>query len=339
MKKYILIILLAFISHSFFSQHNNEGIKWLSIQEALKLQETEPKTILIDMYTSWCGWCKKMDAETFSNPTIANYINTNFYPVKFDAEGFDTVEYKGEKLYNPSPFGTKRSANNFAVKMLNGRLSYPTIVYIDYEWNVNPVPGYMSVKDIEPILIYFAERVNKQSDYQLFLKDFTNTFYSDSTSYNTADINWIDINECIELMKTKKKKVFLFINSDYSNVSKIILASTLKHQIIADYINNNFYPVKINYDMKDSLKFNEGIYINEKKIAGYPHQFVLALLQPEIRLPSIVLFDEEFKILNIARAYYPPTTIERLLEYFSNNYYKNNVDWLKFNENFKSKIE
>lgn len=339
MKK-LLIIFLLFVSYSLFSQQfNKSAVKWLTIQEAIKLQETNPKTIMIDMYTSWCGWCKKMDAETFTNPSIAEYINTNFYPVKFDAEGFDTVEYKGEKYFNPSPLGTKRSPNKFAVKMLNSRLSYPTIVYIDYEWNPVTVPGFMSVKDIEPILIYFAERVNKQADYQLFYSDFKDTFYADSTTITTAKINWIDIKDCIELMKTNPKKIFLFVASEYSNVSKIMLSSTIRHPVIADYINNNYYPVKINYDMKDTLTFSDGaVFTNEGKVKGYPHKFVLALLQPELRFPAVVFFDEDFKLLNIQRAYVPTIVLEKILDYFGADHYKNQVDWIKFNENYKSKL-
>ena len=79
----------------------------------------------------------------------------------------------------------------YEVITLNGRMSYPTIVYIDYEGNVNPVPGFMDVKSIEPILVYFTERINKNCDFNDFRQDFINTFSPDSTSKTEGNINWI----------------------------------------------------------------------------------------------------------------------------------------------------
>ncbi|MDR2836683.1 MAG: DUF255 domain-containing protein [Bacteroidales bacterium] len=336
MKKLFFISILISFFICTFGQKAKE-IKWLTIQQALKLQDSIPKTIMIDMFTDWCGWCKKMDAETFHNPSIVDYVNENFYAVKFDAEGFDTVVYKGKTLINSR--GGKRQPNDFALEMLGGRMSYPTIVYIDFEGMVNPVPGYMSAADIEPILIYFAERINKTADYQLYVQDFKNTFNPDETAKTSGEINWISIENCIELMKTNPKKIFLFVNSEYNNSSKIMLGSALRHPTITDYINKNFYAVKLDFDYQDTIKFADGNFINEKQQLGYPHQFIMAVLQPEIRLPSIVFFDEAFRIITPVKGYFPATTIERYLEFFSDNNFKTNEDWEKFNKNFKSKIQ
>ncbi|MEL7425057.1 MAG: DUF255 domain-containing protein, partial [Bacteroidota bacterium] len=42
-----------------------EEIQWLSWDEAIARMATEPKKIFVDVYTGWCGWCKRMDATTF----------------------------------------------------------------------------------------------------------------------------------------------------------------------------------------------------------------------------------------------------------------------------------
>ncbi|MBP9152977.1 MAG: DUF255 domain-containing protein, partial [Flavobacteriales bacterium] len=68
------------------SSKNQEEIKWVSLEEADALRRTEPRKILIDVYTDWCGWCKKMDASTFKDPKVVAYINANYYAVKLDAE-------------------------------------------------------------------------------------------------------------------------------------------------------------------------------------------------------------------------------------------------------------
>lgn len=330
--KFIIILLIFIVSQiNLNSQAQSQEVRvnWMKFEDAIKAQKENPKTILIDMYTNWCGWCKKMDAETFSNPDIANYINTFFYPVKFNAEGFDTIEYQG-KIYTNTGTGN-RSSHQLAQLLLNGRMSYPTIVYIDFENNVNPVPGFMDVKNIEPILVYFAERINKQCEYNDFKTDFFNTFYPDSSSYNTASINWININELDQKLKEKPKKFFIFINSNYNTGSKIMIGSAFKHPVIARLINENFYPIKIDYDSNDTINFLNHSFINEQKSPGYPHQLPIALLQPDIRLPSTAFFDKDYSYIFPLRGYYPPKVLERYLKFMIQDLHKNGGDWQKFN--------
>lgn len=333
----LLIVLSPLLLSSQVQIQNNAKINWLTIQEAVKLQEENPKTILIDMYTDWCGWCKKMDAETFDNPNIANYINTYYYPVKFDAEGKDTIVFRGQTYTSQNL--SQRSTHQLANFLMNGRMSYPTIVYIDYEFNINPVPGFMNSSTIEPLLIYFSERINKNADYSHFAQDFKNTYDPDSTAKVDGNINWLNIDAANMLIKEKPKKMLVFINSEYNNGSKIMLASSFRHPVISNYINENFYPVKFNYDTKDSVSFLGNIFINEQKAPGYPNQLAIALLQPDIRLPSIVFFDEKLGLIFALRGYYPPQTLERYLDFIGNDLYKNGTDWMKFNESFKSKLD
>ena len=128
MKSIITLCISVFISIIIFAQTiapTPNQVNWMSFEEAIKLHEENPKTILIDMYTDWCGWCKKMDAETFSNPQIASYINANFYPVQFNAEGTDTVEYKGKSYVNLNT--GRRSSHQLAQELMGGRMSYPQL--------------------------------------------------------------------------------------------------------------------------------------------------------------------------------------------------------------------
>ncbi|HUM32628.1 MAG TPA: DUF255 domain-containing protein [Bacteroidales bacterium] len=328
------IITLNNLNHS-YSQESL--IKWMSFEDAIKAHKENPKTIFIDMYTDWCGWCKKMDRETFSNPDIANYINTYFYPVKFNAERTDTVEYNGTKYINPN--SGPRSSHQLAQVLLNGRMSYPTIVYIDFENNVHPVPGYMDVQNIEPILVYFAERLNKNCDYSDFRVDFFNTFYPNENSYNTASINWISFETLDKKMKENPKKFLILVNSNYNNSSKVLLGSALKHPVIARLINENFYSVKIDYDTNDTIVFMNNKFFNEQKAPNYPHQLPIALLQPDIRLPSIAFFDKDYNYIFPLRGYFPPKTLERYLKFMIQDLHKTGGDWQKFNQEFIPEIK
>jgi thioredoxin-related protein len=118
------------------------AINWMSWEEAMTASEEEPKKIFIDVYTDWCGWCKRMDANTFTDESIIDYMNENFYAVKFNAEGKEDKSYKGRKLVYRADAG-RRGVHELAIVLLNGRLGYPSFVYLDEQQDPLKIsPGY-----------------------------------------------------------------------------------------------------------------------------------------------------------------------------------------------------
>jgi len=174
MKKEVLIFLVALFlaPTSLFSQK----INWVSIEEAEKLNREKPKKIMVDVYTDWCGWCKKMDKETFGNPVIAGFINEHYYAVKLNAEGKDEIIFNGT-TYKFIAQGA-RGYHELAAGLLNGKMSYPSIAYLNEELQLlGAVPGYMTPGSIEPLLNYIAE--NKFTDQSL--EDYQKSFQSKLT--------------------------------------------------------------------------------------------------------------------------------------------------------------
>ena len=135
-------------------------IKWYTFEEAVALAEKNPKNIFIDFYTSWCGWCKVMDKNTFADPTIAALMNKYFYPVKFDAEGKDPVNFKG-KTYNFVAQGN-RGYHELAASIMQGQMSYPTFIFLTPAFEIiSPVQGYVKKEDFEPIVSYLGQDLYK----------------------------------------------------------------------------------------------------------------------------------------------------------------------------------
>ena len=122
MKKALLILLLVTFSTIVAQDHK---INWLSIEEVEVLQQKEPRKVLMDVYTTWCGPCKMMMRNTFTNKDVINYVNKNFYAVKFDAESGEDVTFKGTSYKNPSynPNARRKSPHQFAQAL--GISSYP----------------------------------------------------------------------------------------------------------------------------------------------------------------------------------------------------------------------
>lgn len=137
-----------------------EQIRWHTLNEAIELNKKEPRKFMVDVYTDWCGWCKRMDANTFSNEKIASYLNEHFYAVKFNAEMKDSLTL-GNRTYYFVDQG-KRGYHEVAAILTKGRLSYPTIVYLDEELrHIQIEPGYKTPEQLSSKLTYYNEEKYK----------------------------------------------------------------------------------------------------------------------------------------------------------------------------------
>lgn len=136
-----------------------QEIEWMTMNEALEAQKSEPRKIIMDAYTTWCGPCKMLDKNTFSNKDVIEYINENYYAVKFNAEGPEEIQYKQYLFKNPGYDPERKGRNSqhsFARALkISG---YPTIVFFDEEGNlINPIKGYRTPKQLEIFLKMFAK--------------------------------------------------------------------------------------------------------------------------------------------------------------------------------------
>ncbi len=142
--KYLISAFVLFITLTISAQEVN----WVDIETAAEQVKANPeKKIFIDFYTSWCGWCKRMDKSTFKDPSIVERLNTEFIPVKFDAEGKEPIVYNGKEYKYMK--GGRRGVHTFAYYILQGGLSYPSFVVIDEKnKTANIIKGYKNPDDL-----------------------------------------------------------------------------------------------------------------------------------------------------------------------------------------------
>ena len=175
-----LSFIFIFILNISYSQEVN----WISMDKAQELQKKVPKNIMMDVYTDWCGPCKLMDKNTFQNPDVANFLNENFYAVKFNAEGNSTLKHNGKVFSNPGYSSSKsgrNSTHNFTKYL--GVYGYPTIVFFDDASNpIAPITGYLTPEQIEIYLNLFSDKkylnIKSQEDFKVFIENFESKFKS-----------------------------------------------------------------------------------------------------------------------------------------------------------------
>lgn len=166
--KNLILLVMALFSFAGIAQ---EEINWMTIEEVQEAAKKEPRKVLIDVYTNWCGWCKRMDQNTFSNPKIAEYINENYYAVKFNAEQKDSVQFQDHTFKYVAQ--GKRGYHELAAALLNGKMSYPHMVYLDENLQlIQAVPGYQDAPAFEKVIKFFAQDEFKEQSFDEYQKNF-----------------------------------------------------------------------------------------------------------------------------------------------------------------------
>ncbi|WP_116124252.1 thioredoxin family protein [Lewinella sp. IMCC34183] len=163
--KFLLSLLLLCTAASLSAQ-----IEWLSWEEAIVRNEREPRKLLVDVYTDWCGWCKHMDKTSFREPAVVAYVSENFYAVKLDAEQEETITFDGHDFaYDPTV--GRRGVHSLAVALLDGRMSYPSIVYLDDEQKrITISPGFKEGPQLLRELTYVGGDHFKSTTFQDYVE-------------------------------------------------------------------------------------------------------------------------------------------------------------------------
>ena len=165
-------LLVSFLSMGMTpAPHEGEEIQWVSIEEAYELAQQDGKKILIDFYTDWCGWCKKLDADTYSKSAVIEYINETYHAVKFDAERKEALTLAG-RTYSFINQG-RRGVHEFAAVMMNGKPSYPSTSVLDANLRpITTVPGYHGPQEMLMILSFLGGDYYQTTSWEEYQRNY-----------------------------------------------------------------------------------------------------------------------------------------------------------------------
>jgi len=172
MKKLLVLFLIATTATM-----TAQKINWMSMGDALAAQKKEPKKIFMDAYTTWCGPCKLLDKNTFSDPKVIKYINENFYAVKFNAEGTEEITYEGFRYTNPNHVpGKRRNSQHLFAHALKIR-AYPSLAFFESDGGfIQTVPGYRTPQQLEIYLKMIASGDYKELTTAAAWKEYQENF-------------------------------------------------------------------------------------------------------------------------------------------------------------------
>lgn len=177
MKKLLLVLTVLFAGAVSAQQ-----INWMSMNDALAAQKKAPKKIFMDVYTTWCGPCKLLDKNTFSDPKVIKFINDNYYAVKFNAEGTEEITYQDFTYTNPNHQAERKGRNttHFFADALK-LTGYPSLVFFQDDGTlIQALPGYRTPQQLEIYLKMIAnddyKKLTTAEAWEKYQKNFKSTF-------------------------------------------------------------------------------------------------------------------------------------------------------------------
>lgn len=294
-------------------------VKWMSLAEAEAAVAKQAKPVIVDVYTDWCGWCKHMMRTTFSEPAIANYINTNFYPVRLNAESKDTMVFLGEKYVNAS--SGSRPPHELAIKLLQGKLSYPTLLFMSNNFQYKLiVPGFQSATDLEPFLVYMVEYVFNTSSIEAFQTAYKRFQHPDSTYLDQSELKWISMKDYLNQPSGTDKKALVFISTPWCNSGRAFREGILCDSAVVRQISTYFTPVYFDAESKDTLIFNNAPF-NNAGTYGPIHSLAVHLCNNRLILPSMVFLNSKGEVISSVPQFRTLSDMHWILDYFGRDKY------------------
>jgi len=170
--KNILFVLLLFTTKPGVSQSESSvKIDWTTWENVLTKTQSASRKVMVFVTTDWAGWGKRMESEINKTQEIIKLLNNNYYVIKMDAEQKEDISISG-RIYRYIPNG-RRGYNELAAELLNGRMSYPAIVFLDEKLSkITFINGYQTPIKMDAILNYFAKDIYKEITFEQYWRNY-----------------------------------------------------------------------------------------------------------------------------------------------------------------------
>ena len=150
-------------------------------------------------------------------------------------------------------------------------------------------------------------------------------------------IKWLTVQEAYVLTQKKPKKFVVDVYTDWCGWCKVMDRETFSKPAIVDYVNENYYAVKLNAEQTDDITLGKQTF---KYVSGGSrgvHELAAALLKNQMSYPTTVFLDEKFQLIQPIAGYLEPRMFHQIITYFGQNYHqKESFDQYKLGTYAKS---
>ncbi len=132
-------------------------IVWLNYEEGLKKGKSENKNIFVDFYTDWCGWCKKLDKDVYSDSAVKVVLAHHFITVKTNAESSRRFTLDDGKEYTDASLARE----------VFGVQGYPALWFLTATGEkLTYIPGYVPKEKFVNILTFISSKAYQTKKFE-----------------------------------------------------------------------------------------------------------------------------------------------------------------------------
>ena len=234
----VLAIIMMFTFLSGFSQNRSITFIEKPWSDILSQAKTEKKMIFLDAYTTWCGPCKWMAANMFTNDTIADYFNRTFLCAHFDMEKGEGIQLA--KTYQVSAYPTLLFINMDgevvhkrvgAPQKVSDYLEMGAIALTPGEGLIDYVKKFQAGNRDPKFMMKYLDRL--QGAYIPINEPLAQYFATQKETDLTNRDNWTIIDVYLTDMDSKE---FNFVVSHYDEFAKLYTADSVDNKIFNVYL-------------------------------------------------------------------------------------------------------
>ncbi|MCZ2101193.1 MAG: DUF255 domain-containing protein [Chitinophagales bacterium] len=172
-------LILSFIIGFIFPADAQNKIKWASWDAVDEYIQKGDKKFMIYICYGGCKWCRQMEDSTFSDSKIAQFVNSNFIPLRLNASSKEKI------VINDKTYAAKQQGNHefseLAIRLLNGNMTFPSIVFMDEQFDkITSYNQFIEQDNFRMLLAYYAGDYYKRILWKRFVCE-----YSKEKHFNT----------------------------------------------------------------------------------------------------------------------------------------------------------
>lgn len=136
------------------------ALTWYKYDEGLAKAKKEKKHVLVAFYTNWCGWCKRMDKNTYGDEEVKKFLKKSYVAIKVNAESKEKVEVDGKKLTE------SELAREYRVR------SFPVTWFLKQSGEkIAPYLGYVDAPTFLNVLNYMKDDLYDKMSFEEYMKN------------------------------------------------------------------------------------------------------------------------------------------------------------------------